>query len=292
MSANIRGISSLLLASFMFGTWGILSRYLGDNFELFYQFWTRYLFVALILLCIVAAQRGWKKIPYSNAPVFAARIIFALLTSLCIYLAFNAISIGTAYFASYAGTILGGFAIGFFFFRERITALKIAAVALSFAGLYTIYSFNFVPSELWYLLLALASGISYAAFYSCSKTISKNYSAIQMTLVDYAGCFVLTLLLSLLLEENWLPLSFTFPWLINLIAGITFVLTNILLIYGFKRVDVQTGTIVLLTEILFGIVLAYVFFAESITATMLVGGAMILVASCLAVLPESKSRKR
>lgn len=291
MTKTMHGIVGLLLASFMFGTWGILSRYLGDNFSLFYQFWTRYLFVAFILLCIVLAQRSWKKIPRANMPVFATRIIFALLTSLCIYLAFNAINIGTAYFASYAGTIVGGFAIGSFFFRERITALKVIAVALSFAGLYTIYSFNFVPSELWYLFLALSSGVSYAGFYSCSKTISKNYSAIQMTLVDYAGCFVLTLALSLVLKEEWLSLSLTFPWFINFIAAITFVLTNILLIYGFKRVDVQTGTIILLTEILFGIILAYIFFAESITTTMLLGGSMILIASCLAVFPESRLRK-
>lgn len=291
MSTISKGIFSLLLASLMFGTWGILSRYLGQSFDLFFQFWTRYLFVALILLCILILQRGWKKIPSANIPLFGVRILFALLTSLCIYLAFNAISIGTAYFASYAGTILGGFVIGYFFFHERITILKGAAVVLSLTGLYVIYSFDFVPSEIWYLLLALSSGISYAIFYSCSKTISKTYSVIQMTLIDYAGCFVLTLALSFSLNEHWLPLSLTFPWLINLIAAFTFVLTNMLLIYGFKRVDVQVGTIILLTEVIFGILFAYLFFAEHITATMLVGGAMILIASLLAIFPKFGLRR-
>jgi|SRR3989344_1175882 len=291
MSTITKGISSLLLASLMFGTWGILSRYLGQSFDLFFQFWTRYLFVALILLCILVLQRGWKKIPSANIPLFAVRIIFALLTSLCIYLAFNAIPIGTAYFASYAGTILGGFVIGYFFFHERINILKSAAIVLSLAGLYVIYSFDFVPSEILYLLLALGSGISYAIFYSCSKTISKNYSVIQMTFIDYAGCFVLTLALSFFLNELWLPLSLTFPWLINLIAAITFVLTNMLLIYGFKRVDVQVGTIILLTEVIFGILFAYLFYAEHITAIMFVGGAMILIASLLAVFPKLSLRR-
>lgn len=292
MSITVSGILSLFLASLMFGTWGILSRYLGESFDLFFQFWTRYLFVALILFSILILQRSWKKIPRANILIFAVRIVFALLTSVCTYLAFNAIPIGTAYFASYVGTILGGFVIGYFFFREKVEILKSAAVVLSLAGLYIIYSFDFVSSELFYLFLALCSGISYAIFYSCSKTISKNYSVIQMTLIDYAGCFILTLALSIFLNEHWLPLSLTFPWLINLIAAIAFVLTNMLLIYGFKRVDVQVGTIILLTEVIFGMIFAYLFFAERVTASMLVGGTMILIASGLALFRPSAAQTR
>lgn len=288
MSASVKGSVSLLLAAALFGTWGVLSRYLGESFDLFFQFWTRYLFVAIILCLVLILQRSWKAVPRKHMPLFATRIIFALLTSLCIYLAFNAIAIGTAYFASYAGTIVGGFVIGSFFFNEKIKIAKVAAVILSVLGLYVIYSFDFAISELWYLLLALGSGVSYSVFYSCSKTISKNYSVIQMTFIDYIGCFVLTLALSLVLQEHWLPVSLTFPWLINAIAGITFVLTNMLLIYGFHRAEVQIGTTILLTEVLFGILFGYLFFAEEITTSMMLGGAMILIASGLALFTQSR----
>ncbi len=279
----------MLVAAFMFGSWGILSRYLGDSFDLYFQFWTRYLFVAAILCFILLLQRNWKVVQKTHRFLFAIRIIFALLTSLFIYIAFNEIAIGTAYFASYAGTILGGFLIGSFFFQEKIDILKIVAVALSIGGLYIIYSFDFVSSEFLYLLLALASGVSYSIFYSCSKTISKSYSILQMTFIDYLGCFVLTLALSFLLQEHWFWPSLTFPWLINLIAAFAFVLTNIMLIYGFKRVDVQIGTTILLTEVVVGILFAYFFFAEGISIEMLIGGAMILVASFLALLSRPAS---
>ena len=296
MSSFIKGSACLLFSALMFGAWGILSRYLGQSFDLFFQFWTRYLFVALVLCFVLVFQRSWKTVQNEHKHLFVIRVVSALLTSLCIYLAFNAIPIGTAYFASYAGTILGGFLIGSFFFNEKINALKIAAVALSVVGLYIIYSFSFATSQIFYLFLALSSGVSYSIFYSCSKTISKRYSIIQMTFIDYAGCFILTLILSFLLHEHWSPVALTFSWLINLIAAVTFALTNMLLIYGFKRVGVQVGTTILLTEVVFGILFAYFFFDEAISTNMLIGGGMILLASGLVVVSphrlEFRSAKR
>lgn len=285
---STKGFLALLIASFMFGTWGILSRYLGQNLDLFFQFWTRYLFLSFIIFIALVWTKQWKSIQKSKIPWFIIRVFFGFISILFLYIAFNSIPIGTAYFATYAGTIIGGFVIGSLFFREKMQILKVTSLVLSLIGLYIIYSFDFDPTKVVFLLLAFVSGLSYSIWYSCSKIISDQYSILQITFIDYFIGFFFALIPSIFLKETWVLPSLTFPWFVNLVFAATSITTGILLIYGFKKVEVQKGTLILLTEVVFGIILAYLFFKEVITISSLIGGGMILLGSGLSLLSKTK----
>jgi len=291
MQLSLKGVSALFLTAFMFGTWGVLSRLLGQHFDIFFQFWTRYLFLSSFLLLFLLIKKEWKPIDTKTLPWFGLRVILGFLSILTFYISFNAISIGTAYFAIYAGTVVGGFILGIFFFKEKLTFVKSISFLLSLLGIYIIYFVNFNPSQFLYLLLAVSSGLIYAAWYSFSKKISGSYSVAQISFIDYATGLLFSLILSILLHETWIIPTLTFPWLILLVFAITSLATSILILYGFRHVEVQLGTIILLTEILFGIALGYFVFHEVLTPTILLGGSFVITATVLPLLSKQNKQK-
>ncbi|OGK38641.1 hypothetical protein A3F34_01595 [Candidatus Roizmanbacteria bacterium RIFCSPHIGHO2_12_FULL_44_10] len=289
MNTSSKGTIALLFAAFMYGTWGVLSRFLGQNFDLFFQMWTRYLFLSVMLFIIMVARGSWKTIGKDNMRWFFIRIGAGFITVLTIYLAFNNIAIGISYFGSYTGTLVGGYVIGSLFLGEKITKIKLTSLIFSLLGVYIIYSFNPVQINFYYFVLALLSGFAYATWYSTSKKLSDKYSNIQLVFIDFTAGFFLAFLLSALLKEQWIVPSLTLPWLVNFVFALTSVSSGILLIYGFKYISIQVGSMILLTEILFGIVLGYLFFSEAVTMSTFLGGGIILSSVALS-LYTSKDR--
>lgn len=64
------------------------------------------------------------------------------------------------------------------------------------------------------------------------------------------------------------------------------------MVYGFKRVEAQIGSLILLFDIIFGIILGYIIFKESISFTALIGGSMILAAIILPNIRMKKETKK
>lgn len=60
-----------------------------------------------------------------------------------------------------------------------------------------------------------------------------------------------------------------------------FLINGLLIVYGFKYVTAQAGTVILLFEIIAGILLGFVFFHETISLAEYAGGALILFAIVL-----------
>jgi len=60
------------------------------------------------------------------------------------------------------------------------------------------------------------------------------------------------------------------------------------MVYGFKRVEAQIGSLILLFDIVIGIILGYLIFKESISFMAMIGGSLILVAI---ILPNLQTRR-
>lgn len=67
-----------------------------------------------------------------------------------------------------------------------------------------------------------------------------------------------------------------------------FLTTGQLMIYGFKYVEAQTGSLIMLAEVVFGVFLGFIFYKETISFTTLLGGMAIIAAI---ILPEIKRKK-
>jgi drug/metabolite transporter (DMT)-like permease len=65
-----------------------------------------------------------------------------------------------------------------------------------------------------------------------------------------------------------------------------------LLLFGFKHVDVNIGTVILSTEIIFALILGFVFYDEVPVAHEIIGGMFIFAASILSSVDVKSLRFR
>ena len=109
-----------------------------------------------------------------------------------------------------------------------------------------------------------------------SKKISATYSNLQLNLIDSLYAAVFPFAISLFIHELWVPIEFNALWISTFFLGLMFVVNGLLIVYGFSKVSVQTGSIILLFEIIAGISFGYLFFQESLSLMGLVGGSFIV----------------
>ncbi|MEK7595328.1 MAG: DMT family transporter [Patescibacteria group bacterium] len=272
---TVRGASILLLATFTWGWFGILFRITGSNVPLFFQTSVRSIVTSLLLLVILLISRKWSSLHANEWGWVTARGLFGLLASALFFTAVNKIPIGTAYFSFYTGSTLGGYAVGRLMFKEQLNKVKWLALLLTLTGLALIYSFDFGVNYI-HLSVALGAGICASLWNTLTKKLPSNIEASQLGFLDNSMLVVLGLAISLLIKESW-----TFPtmekwWLANYMVGVLQVVTGILVVKGFRYVEAQIGSLILLMEILFGIILGYVFYNEALALRTILGGLLII----------------
>ena len=67
--------------------------------------------------------------------------------------------------------------------------------------------------------------------------------------------------------------------------GVMFLVTGQLMVYGFSNLEAYTGSLIMLSEILFGLIIGFLFYSEIPSTLTLTGGIIIILAM---VLPETK----
>lgn len=285
-STQLIGTGFLLTATLFYGFFGVLSRLIGFELPLYFQTGVRALLVASVLVVFILLRKEWKPVGKTDLFWIAIRGIFGMLALLAFFVSVNFLPIGTVYFIFYAGSTVGGYIIGRVLFAEKLTAIKIWSLVLSIFGLYLIYSVAIDPTQIVYALLALFSGFSGSIWNTLPKKISHGYSATTLTFLDNAIGAAITLVVSLLIREQWVTLAFTSVWLFNGILGALFIVTGWLVVNGFRRLDAQIGSLVMLAEVLFATLLGFLFYQETIAPLTVVGGLVILFAI---ILPERKA---
>ncbi|RJR16234.1 DMT family transporter [Candidatus Microgenomates bacterium] len=281
------GIVSLILCSFLWGFFGIFARTVGFQLPLFYQSWTRNILTTLLLLPFCFYFRSFKKVKVKDWFWIILRTTAGVFSFASIFIAFNFIPIGTGYFIFHGGALLTGFALGAILFKEKLTPIRFTSLLLALAGLTLIYSLNF-DTNIVYLLLAFAGGLGSSFWNTLSKKISDNYSALYLNFLDFLAFGMICLIVSLVLGEKWTVPTFTAPWIVNVIFAVLFAVTGQLVIVGFKYTDAQIGSLIILMEILFGIILGFLFYQETLSLLTILGGMLIIIA---VVLPEIKWKK-
>ena len=197
--------------------------------------------------------------------------------------------IGTFYFISYAGITIGGYIIAKVLLNETITFIKAVSLFLALVGLCFIYSINVESLDFLYVVFAFVGGFGSSGWNILAKKISHHYSALQLNLIDFMTYTFYTFIISIILHEQWSLPVINNVWGAQLGFVLMFLVTGQLIIYGFRYLDAQIGSLVLLLEILFGTLFAYIFFKEAVTLMTMVGGTLIIIAI---VLPEVIVQKR
>lgn len=285
------GAGILLTTAVIWSFFGILVRLLGYNIPFFYGGLVRNLAAALILSGILWYSKQYKPLTRHDLLWAIARTTIGMMSMVGNFAGFVYLPMGTAYFINFGGSIIGGFLLGRVLFGERLTPLKILSLVIAFIGMTMVYQVSFNPELVKYMIIIFLSGIAGSFWTISAKKISHDYSALQLNALDTIIFSIFALVLSLIQREVWVLPALTIPWLANLLFLVMIIVTGQLIILGYKHIDAQRGSLIMLLEIVLGTVLGAVFFHESLGILAIVGGALIIAAAALPEVRElMKSR--
>ncbi len=277
MKDSKKGSLALFTVAAFYGLYGIFSRLIGNSFGNFSQNWARNIIVVvLILIIIFVSKTKFLKIKRKDVKWIIFWLLSGSWVTVLTFIAFNNLQIGTTYFITYTSMISAGFLSGKIFFKEKLDLAKKLSLILCFAGLIVIYRFSIDPSKIYYVFLALLSGFMTGVWNTISKKFSDNYPSNQLVLMD-ALSGVLAALLGTLIFREALPLGVEpIKWFWVFVFAIIQIIDVGLVVYGFKNIEAQIGSMILPVEIIFATIFSYLIFSEVPTVMTLVGGLLIL----------------
>lgn len=282
-------IFSLIFACLIYGFFPILVRTIGYKIPIFYQNWTRTLLEFFILMIPVAYYKKWIKIKVKDYGILVIRAIGGLIGFIAGYYSFLYLPIGSAFFIFYVGSLSGGFILGKIMFQEKMTKLKWFSFLIGMIGLYFVYSFSIKANEILPVLAAVASGLGTALWNISSKKISGRYSALQLNVVDVALYGIMVFFISLWIKEPWTHPVVNIAWFASLLLAISLIITGQLMVIGFKNIEGQLGSLIMMLEVVFGILFGFTFYREIVSIRTLFGGGLILFAL---ILSQSKFKNK
>jgi drug/metabolite transporter (DMT)-like permease len=217
---------------------------------------------------MLAAALGLGAVAYAaqSALFFLALTrIEASLTALVLYL-FPAL------------VTLGAVALG----RDRLDRVRVASIGLAFAGLVLVL-FVGGPADLDALGVgfAIAASLVYTVYILASESVLADAEPISLAALvcaGAAGTYAIAGLVSGRVELDFEPIGWL--WLAG-IAVVCTVAAIVLFFAGLARVGPSRASIISTVEPLVTVTLAFLVFGESLTATQLAGGALVLASVVL-----------
>lgn len=283
MSDKSKGTSSIILSVAGYGLFGVLAKFVGTSFGPFTQNWVRNgLVMILITAFAIVTDQKWRRISSKNIKWMLAWTLSGSLNTVLLFVSFNNIPIGTAYFLLYSSMIGTGFISGKIIFGEKITLQKMFCLVLSLLGLIIIYFLDIKSANPIYVIFALSAGIMVGLWNVLSKKVSDYYPNSQMVFIDASMSALVGIVGGLLLAEKLPQVAMTIPWLAISIWAVAQLASTGLVVYGFKHLEAQIASVIMPLEVLFGTLFGFLFFGQVLPLTTLFGGLMIASAAALA----------
>lgn len=280
------GILLILLASLLFGSYGVWAKLIGGDMGVFFQGWSRGLIIALALFPILYFKKLIVPIQKADWKWLIIFLGFTSLTQAPLFYAFTHMDIGSATLLFFVSMLLTMYTVGFLFLGEKMSKVKIASFVLACVGMYFIFSFSLVAFALLAAFMAVLNGIASGGEISFSKKISGSYSTLYITWLSWIIIMITNAPVSILLGETQLLPSFDLVWLWQLGYTAASMLAFWLIIEGLKHVEAGVGGLLGLLEIIFSVVFGIILFNESLTTSVVLGALLILVAASLPHIQE------
>ena len=271
----------IFLSAVGFGSYGIWSKLLGNDFGIFYQGWVRSALVLVILIPLAFLMKDFKPVRKADWKWILVSVLFGVFTQAPLYFAFNNMDIGTATLIFYAIYLITSYVVGRVFIGEKITMVKFISLFLAFIGLTMVFGFSLSRFSLLALILAAINGIASGGEVATTKKSTEKYSSLQIGIYIWAGILITHLPLSLMTGEHQLMPELSTSWLSMVVFAAIGLVSFWLVIEGYKYVDASIGGLIGLVEILSGVVFGILFFSEKLTPMIFWGGLLIMLAAML-----------
>lgn len=292
-SSSQTGIIALVVLTFIYGLTAVMARYFSTDLGVFTQWYLRFFF-ALLLMTLVLR----KKIRF-NALLHVSRrehLLVAVRGLVGFVLAAGLYALSTQYttIASVAVMqVVPTTAIfGWLLLREHVALRKGLLIAASFVGAALVamksgLQLHFGAGE----MLSLVSGALFSLTFVLRKKQTgelNNYElAFLTTAYGFAGNYIAHAITNRELLPDFGGIGSSM-WLLLIGAGLLSVFMSLLASYGFEHVKATTASIILDLELVFGVVLGYLLYAETMTLQQTIGALVILAAASTIGFTEAK----
>lgn len=286
------GFLALLLSAFIFASFGILVRLLGQQLLPFQQIGFRNLIALVIAIAVILKTRPSFQTITTVKPIWLGLYAVSFSLSVIFYtLAILQTKIVTTIFALYLGSLVMSLIFGVIFFKEKLSLIKIMSLILVMVGL-IIYA---APNLSEFLAvgtgLAFLSGFFDAIANSMRKFLGPKLPKIVLVAIQMITGLIIALGLMAWNAQLSLPMLSPQTLIVGTIFGLGLVSVSYLTLIGFTNFDLNLGTVVLASELFFASVFSFLIFHEVSSYYELIGGAIIILATfCAQLNPVSRSK--
>lgn len=278
MSNSTKGFISLIGVGVLFGISGVIAKYLS-TFLTAYQVVSLRFLVAFILIFIIFifTKSKIKFSKVSTLSLFIFAVTFPLSVVFFTLAIFNT-TVALAVFSFYISTLVSSFVLGRVLFNEAISKNKqISLVCIFIALLIITNPFKSFSLDIGFVY-GLLSGILQTITSYYQKTLGKSFSRNSLLLVQtFVGFLVGLIMLSFINQPLFVSLSLI-PIMVIVFFGAIFLLISYLFLIGFKYTNLNTGSILISSELLFGPLFAFLLLGENVSSTIFTSGLFILLA--------------
>lgn len=272
------GTYALVVSAILYATMGPLIRIMDSMWSEFGQVAARWAAALGILLLISL----WRRIPRLNTADKKSVLLLSIVTTAEVTLFTYAVimlSIGNTLIMLYTGSLITSVLIGGVWFKEHINGTKSISLILALCGLALYLDPMYAQSYIG-LCVACASGIANGIGNGVRRNIREADKISVMQLQFILGVFLISCI-TMVSGHGFVEHVSLLPILATIVFGIIIVSLNYLLLYGFSRVTVTTGSIILSSEIAFGSLFGFLLYNEVLTGTEVLAALLIMTATVL-----------
>lgn len=292
-----KGILFLFISVLLYSIMPVLIRVLGrGHIPPVSQVFLRYCVAFTAALIYFIASKSKFIVAKKDALLlfFVALFGYAFVNLFYTYANLNT-QIGTVLFIFNCSTVMGPL-LGYFFLREKLNSAMIAAMIIGFVSLFFLFAPG--PMATWKAgaIFALLSAAG-SSFYVIGRKKLDRYDSKLILLTNTLVGVVTIGLLSFFMEWSFyfgggIGTVTPMTWLITILFGLDNFTAYLFMTKGYQLLTAGTGSMVMLTENIIGVLFAFLFFAEIPTMTTIVGGVLILAASALVIFSTNSANYR
>ncbi len=280
----MKAFFALFLAAFILSSFNLLIRQqslmYGDQAQVVARLGLAFLMLLLFLLYRKSSFHIPKiKIVNVICLALSSALMIALIT-----IAINQGKIANAIFVTYAGTLTTSFFIGTFYFKEKVTKQKFFTLFLVVSGI------AILLQEVAMLSVAVLTALASGFFGGLRNAIRKTLGEVDSnTLLFYQlgiGTIFMIAMLYVHSGDVFREVSIQGA-LVTALFAVLVIIVGRLLLYGFQNADLFISTVIVTSEILITIVLAYAFYSEMPEKYELIGGMLIFLAGVVGAAPKN-----
>jgi drug/metabolite transporter (DMT)-like permease len=270
-----KGFFSLLLAGLIFGSFGVWVRVLNRELTTYQQIAARDIVASILAIAIAFfLKQKWSLNGVKKRYVLLFTLFFQLDVIFYV-LAFLRTKMTVAIFSFYAGTIIFSLMFGIMFFREKINKTKLTSLILTFIGL-GFFCYPFSPSAFNLgFIFAVAGGAFDAATNASRKFLSGKIDKFILVSFQMLSGVLAMAFIILFTKQSFTPHISLISVFIILLFGLLLMLVHFLCTVGFQNFDLNLGTIVMSSEMIFTVIFGMIAFAEFPTLLEVIGGIFI-----------------